>query len=49
MTLRSSANRRLAPQSPHCVAGLVNLFGIESPGLTSSLASGEYVVRLLGD
>jgi len=31
----------------HGVPGLVNLFGIESPGLTSSLAIGEYVNRLL--
>ncbi len=31
----------------HGVAGLVNLFGIESPGLTSSLAIGAYVSRLL--
>lgn len=31
----------------HGVAGLVNLFGIESPGLTSSLAIGEHVVSLL--
>jgi len=31
----------------HGVAGLVNLFGIESPGLTSSLAIGDYVNRLL--
>lgn len=31
----------------HGVAGLVNLFGIESPGLTSSLAIGDYVKRLL--
>jgi L-2-hydroxyglutarate oxidase LhgO len=29
------------------VAGLVNLFGIESPGLTSALAIGEHVRRLL--
>jgi L-2-hydroxyglutarate oxidase LhgO len=31
----------------HGVAGLVNLFGIESPGLTSSLAIGDYVSRLV--
>jgi L-2-hydroxyglutarate oxidase LhgO len=29
------------------VPGLVNLFGIESPGLTSSLAIAERVVELL--
>ncbi len=28
----------------HGVAGLVNLYGIESPGLTSALALGDYVV-----
>jgi len=27
--------------------GLVNLFGIESPGLTSSLALAQHVARLL--
>jgi L-2-hydroxyglutarate oxidase LhgO len=32
----------------HGVAGLMNLFGIESPGLTSSLALAEEVVRRLG-
>ena len=32
----------------HGVRGLVNLFGIESPGLTSCLAIGEYVKKLLG-
>ncbi|MBF5006698.1 NAD(P)/FAD-dependent oxidoreductase [Diaphorobacter caeni] len=31
----------------HGIAGLVNLFGIESPGLTSSLAIGEHVAQLL--
>ncbi len=36
------------PQS-HGVAGLVNLIGVESPGLTSSLAIGTHVARLLED
>jgi len=31
----------------HGVNGLVNLFGIESPGLTSALAIGDYVSALL--
>jgi L-2-hydroxyglutarate oxidase LhgO len=32
----------------HGVAGLINLFGIESPGLTSSLAIADHVAHLLG-
>jgi L-2-hydroxyglutarate oxidase LhgO len=31
----------------HGMAGLVNLFGIESPGLTSSLPLADEVVKLL--
>jgi len=31
----------------HGVAGLVNLFGIESPGLTAALAIAEYAVAML--
>jgi L-2-hydroxyglutarate oxidase LhgO len=31
----------------HGIPGLVNLFGIESPGLTASLAIGEDVAALL--
>ena len=37
----------LSGPSEHDVEGLVNLFGIESPGLTSALAIGEEVPRLL--
>jgi L-2-hydroxyglutarate oxidase LhgO len=33
-------------ESQHGVPGLINLFGIESPGLTSSLALGAYVSQL---
>jgi L-2-hydroxyglutarate oxidase LhgO len=33
--------------SDHGIPGLVNLFGMESPGLTSSLAIGEYVQAML--
>jgi len=31
----------------HGVNGLFNLFGIESPGLTSSLAIGGYVAKMV--
>jgi L-2-hydroxyglutarate oxidase LhgO len=33
----------------HGVAGLINLYGIESPGLTASLAIADRVVALAGD
>jgi L-2-hydroxyglutarate oxidase LhgO len=33
-------------EKDHGVAGLINLFGIESPGLTSSLAIAQWVARL---
>lgn len=33
----------------HGMAGLINLFGIESPGLTASLAIAEHVQALLAD
>ena len=42
-----AADFRIDGPQLHGVPGLVNLFGIESPGLTSSMAIGEYVVELL--
>jgi L-2-hydroxyglutarate oxidase LhgO len=46
---RGEAARDFLVQGPpaHGVPGLVNLFGIESPGLTSSLALADHVVNLL--
>ena len=35
-------------ESTHGVAGLINLFGIESPGLTSSLALADHVAAMAG-
>ena len=48
---RHEATRDFWIQGPagHGVPGLVNLFGIESPGLTSSLAIGEYVADMLSE
>jgi L-2-hydroxyglutarate oxidase LhgO len=34
-------------EQSHGVRGLVNLFGVESPGLTSSLAIGEFVAEMV--
>ena len=39
---------RIDGPARHGVAGLVNLFGIESPGLTAAMAIGEHVAALLG-
>jgi L-2-hydroxyglutarate oxidase LhgO len=39
----------IQPPAEHGVPGLINLFGIESPGLTSSLAIGEAVAELAKD
>ena len=43
-----AADFRIDGPAAHGVAGLVNLFGIESPGLTSCLALAEHVCRELG-
>ena len=43
-----AADFRIDGPERHGVAGLVNLFGIESPGLTASLAIAQEVVALLG-
>ena len=42
-----AADFMLAGPRAHGVPGLVNLFGIESPGLTASLAIAEEVVAML--
>jgi L-2-hydroxyglutarate oxidase LhgO len=39
----NAADFRIETPADHGVAGLINLLGIESPGLTSSLAIGEWV------
>jgi L-2-hydroxyglutarate oxidase LhgO len=43
----AAADFRIDGPAVHGVPGLVNLFGIESPGLTSSLAIGEHVAGML--
>jgi L-2-hydroxyglutarate oxidase LhgO len=43
-----AADFRIDGPGEHGIAGLVNLFGIESPGLTASLAIGEMVRDRLG-
>jgi L-2-hydroxyglutarate oxidase LhgO len=42
-----AADFEIRGESDHGIPGLVNLFGIESPGLTASLAIGEYVRDIL--
>ena len=43
----AAADFRIDGPATHGVAGLVNMFGIESPGLTSSLALGDFVAALI--
>jgi L-2-hydroxyglutarate oxidase LhgO len=40
------ADFKIQTENEHGVTGLINLFGIESPGLTSSLALADYVNNL---
>jgi L-2-hydroxyglutarate oxidase LhgO len=42
-----NADFRIDGPQVHGLPGLVNLFGIESPGLTASLAIAEHVAELL--
>ncbi len=42
------ADFRIDGPEAHGVAGLVNLYGIESPGLTASLALADLVAEKLG-
>jgi L-2-hydroxyglutarate oxidase LhgO len=45
----AAADFMIQGEAVHGIKGLVNLFGIESPGLTSSLAIGEYVANTLSN
>ena len=44
-----AADFQIQGPADHGIPGLVNLYGIESPGLTSSLAIGEWVAGLVGE
>ena len=44
-----AADFLISGPAQHGIAGLVNLFGIESPGLTSCMAMGEKVVEILSN
>jgi L-2-hydroxyglutarate oxidase LhgO len=43
-----AADFRIDGPAEHGVAGIVNLFGIESPGLTASMSIGEWVAEVMG-
>jgi D-amino-acid oxidase len=43
----ANADFRIDGPSAHGLPGLVNLFGVESPGLTSSLAIADHVAGLV--
>ena len=43
----AAADFHIAGPAGHGVPGIIQLFGIESPGLTASLAIGEWVARIV--
>ena len=43
----SSTDFLIQTEKDHCMRGLINLFGIESPGLTASLAIAEQIAQAL--
>lgn len=45
---QTPADFRIDTEDFHGISGLINLFGIESPGLTSSLSIAEQIGRLIG-
>lgn len=45
----ANADFMIMGMTQHGIAGLVNLFGIESPGLTASLAIADYTAELLNE
>lgn len=46
---QQNADFLVQTESVHSVPGLINLFGIESPGLTSALALAEQVETLINN
>jgi L-2-hydroxyglutarate oxidase LhgO len=49
VTRDPNSDFRIEGPKTHGIAGLVNFFGIDSPGLTASLWLGDLAVRLLKD
>jgi L-2-hydroxyglutarate oxidase LhgO len=45
--VRPGTDFLIQTESAHGVPGLINLFGVESPGLTSRLAIAERIARLI--
>ena len=43
----AAADFLIQTHQSHVILGLIHLFGIESPGLTASLAIGEYIAEIL--